>query len=138
MVFKGLPGETYCIFSSSGIMLSTGVIESDIQRIPVPEGIIIARAGSYSLKPTKFTEYEQITEIWDMRVAHSSDTALCRGIVRGQFRSPDPLPERVTAGGSSIYGVLVYSWDDDARDGVYEITKIGGYSKIRKTRTHTR
>jgi hypothetical protein len=50
MVFKGLPGETYCIFSSSGIMLSTGVIESDIQRIPVPEGIIIARAGSYSLK----------------------------------------------------------------------------------------
>ena len=50
MVFKGLQGETYCIFSASGIMLSTGVIESDIQRIPVPEGIIIARAGSYSLK----------------------------------------------------------------------------------------
>ena len=38
MVFKGLPGETYCIFSSSGIMLSTGVIESDINGFPFLKG----------------------------------------------------------------------------------------------------
>ena len=48
----------------------------------------------------------------------------------GSSGSPDPLPERVTAGGSSIYGVLVYSWDDDARDGVYEITKSGAILKF--------
>ena len=65
-----------------------------------------------------------------MRVAHSSDTALCRGIVRGQFRVTGSASGRVTAGGSSIYGVLVYSWDDDARDGVYEITKSGAILKF--------
>ncbi len=48
----------------------------------------------------------------------------------GSSGSPDTLPERVTAGGSSIYGVLVYSWDDDARDGVYEITKSGAILKF--------
>lgn len=50
VVFKGLRGETYSIYSASGMLLSTGVIAGDNQRIEVPEGIIIARAGSHSLK----------------------------------------------------------------------------------------
>lgn len=50
----------------------------------------------------------------------------------GASGSPDPAPERVTAGGSAIYGMLIYSWDDDAQEGLYEITKSGAILKFKR------
>lgn len=41
-------------------------------------------------------------------------------------------PSRVTAGGSALYGVLVYSYDDDAKEGVYEFTKSGAVLKFKR------
>lgn len=38
-------------------------------------------------------------------------------------------PQRVTAGGSAIYGMLVYSDDYDIAEGLYELTKSGAINK---------